>query len=283
MILILFFIYLIPDEPKLNSGTWDDPLPTLAASSPPKTDSLNTVTSSRRIETTNSTTRHNNSKPNSINNTQSHNNNHHAKATNNSTSQPNNTRRRLEHTPSARTISSEDSWCSEGPNSEHEISTDDEEDSDRSITSTTARNSQLRSTLNKAKHHLSFDKWRNGNNRNSTGEGNGTMPSQHSQETITTPGESPGGRLSRWFSIRRGSTHQYEVGGNRNSIDNDDPPPTPTSLHQQPAFTSPSSNKQQQNQQQHGQNVVDGRVPQGSQKKMPQLLEVSFIILFEYM
>lgn len=131
---------------------------------------------------------------------------------------------------------------------------------------------------------MSFDKWRNGNNRNSTGEGNGVMPSQHSQETITTPGESPGGRLSRWFSIRRGSTHQYEVGGNRNSIDSDEPPLTPTTLQQQQqqqqTSSSQSSGKQGQ-QQSQGQSVLDGRVPQGS-NKMPQLLEVRFdFIIFE--
>lgn len=188
--------------------------------------------------------------------------------TNNSTTEIND-RRRLEHTPSTRTISSEESWCSEGQNSEREISTDDEEDSDRSITSKTARNSQLRSTLNKAKHHLSFDKWRNSSNRNSTGEGNGIMSSQHSQEITTTPGESPSGRLSRWFSIRRGSAHQYEVAGNRNSIDNDEQPLTPTSLQQQQI--GQISNKS--GQQSKGQCVLDGQIPQGS-FKMPQLLEV---------
>ncbi|XP_073830601.1 rho guanine nucleotide exchange factor 10-like protein isoform X3 [Musca autumnalis] len=53
------------------------------------------------------------------------------------------------------------------------------------------------------------------------------MPTAHQppREDITTPGESPGGRLSRWFSIRRGSSHQYDVGGrdgrhsNSSSID----------------------------------------------------------------
>lgn len=38
------------------------------------------------------------------------------------------------------------------------------------------------------------------------------MSSQTSHDA-TSPGESPAGRLSRWFSIRRGSTHQYDVGG----------------------------------------------------------------------
>ncbi|XP_034471687.1 rho guanine nucleotide exchange factor 10-like protein [Drosophila innubila] len=44
-----------------------------------------------------------------------------------------------------------------------------------------------------------------------------TMPTSGAsgaqREDAITPGESPGGRLSRWFSIRRGSSHQYDVGG----------------------------------------------------------------------
>lgn len=140
--------------------------------------------------------------------------------------------KRLEHTQSARTInSSEDSWCSE--RSDHDLSSEEEDDvSERSVTSTTQRNSQLRSTFNKAKQHLSFDKWRtsgggggnsgnhlqqqqtqsllSGGNNNSTTT---TMPAAHHHQDTTTPGESPGGRLSRWFSIRRGSTHQYDIGG----------------------------------------------------------------------
>lgn len=53
------------------------------------------------------------------------------------------------------------------------------------------------------------------------------MASQAAQD-VTSPGESPAGRLSRWFSIRRGSTHQYDVGGKdvrdgrANSVDSDD-------------------------------------------------------------
>ena len=122
-----------------------------------------------------------------------------------------------------------------------------------SLSATNQRNSQLRSTFNRAKQHLSFDKWRSSNANNSaadtssnsstssgsgSGSNNGTltrrasttcanMPTAHQppREDITTPGESPGGRLSRWFSIRRGSSHQYDVGGrdgrqsNSSSID----------------------------------------------------------------
>lgn len=123
-----------------------------------------------------------------------------------------------------------------------------------SLSATNQRNSQLRSTFNRAKQHLSFDKWRSSNANNSTadtssnsstsssGGGGGssgtltrrasttcasTMPTAHQppREDITTPGETPGGRLSRWFSIRRGSSHQYDVGGrdgrqsNSSSID----------------------------------------------------------------
>ncbi|XP_075157814.1 uncharacterized protein LOC142231079 [Haematobia irritans] len=120
-----------------------------------------------------------------------------------------------------------------------------------SLSATNQRNSQLRSTFNRAKQHLSFDKWRSTHSQNSPAEsssnsstgsnsigGGGTltrrasttcatMPTAHQppREDITTPGESPGGRLSRWFSIRRGSSHQYDVGGrdgrhsNNSSID----------------------------------------------------------------
>lgn len=145
-----------------------------------------------------------------------------------------NNRRRLEHTPSARTVSSEESWCSE--RSEHDLSSDgeDEDKSIGSITSTNSRNSQLRSTLSKAKQHLSFDKWRNNHNHSNSGN-SVTMPSQ--QHDSTSPGESPAGRLSRWFSIRRGSSHQYDIGGKdvrdgrANSVELDDKTLTPkTSL-----------------------------------------------------
>ncbi|EDW46272.1 GM13312 [Drosophila sechellia] len=125
----------------------------------------------------------------------------------------------------------------------------EEEQTSSSVSSLSAgnqRNSQLRSTFNKAKQHLSFDKWRTAATGSATGSASGpgssatdsnnaasnmimrrasacTMPSSgggggaggggSQREEATTPGESPGGRLSRWFSIRRGSSHQYDVGG----------------------------------------------------------------------
>jgi hypothetical protein len=113
------------------------------------------------------------------------------------------THKKLEHTPSARsTISSEDSWCPSEDHENDDISSYNDEDdnlSDRSSSLiSAARNSQLRLTFNKAKQHLSFDKWRNSSSS--------TMPSSNNQES---PGE-PLSRLSRWFSIRRGS-HQYDL------------------------------------------------------------------------
>lgn len=157
----------------------------------------------------------------------------------------NKNRRRLEHTPSARTISSEESWCSSEKSSEHDLSSDGEDEkSERSIASINIRNSQLRSTLSKAKQHLSFEKWRNHYNNNSSSNqsaANNAMASQAAQDA-TSPGESPAGRLSRWFSIRRGSTHQYDVGGKdvrdgrANSVDSDD-----KSLNQQLQQQPPST------------------------------------------
>ncbi|XP_053949250.1 uncharacterized protein LOC128857524 [Anastrepha ludens] len=169
-------------------------------------------------------------------------------------------KKRLEHNASTRSVQSEDSWCSEQsidqePNansaltaSDEEAATEDERErsSVTSLSATNQRNSQLRSTLNKAKQHLSFDKWRTSSSNsgnaanntstncatNSSAGSNGaadssgsstqtrrasacTMPTAHqsAREDLTTPGETPGGRLSRWFSIRRGSSHQYDVGG----------------------------------------------------------------------
>lgn len=91
---------------------------------------------------------------------------------------------------SVHSVKSEDSWCSA---SDHEHSSDDEsEKSNISVKS----NYQLRNTLHKAK--TLCDKWRSQNIRlNNTTE---PLDSSNSQ-----------GRLSRWFSIRRGSTHQYDV------------------------------------------------------------------------
>lgn len=115
-----------------------------------------------------------------------------------------------------------------------------------SLISTSHRNSQLRSTFNKAKHHLSFEKWRSSasssqqansssNNKDNSNTLNHSISNSSSNSTpnnqdgcannsnssnnsngVTTPNDSsPGGRLSRWFSIRRGSSHQYDVGGSK--------------------------------------------------------------------
>jgi hypothetical protein len=115
----------------------------------------------------------------------------------------NKTHKKLEHTPSARsTVSSEDSWC---PSEEHDAddisSYNDDEDnlSDRSTTLISTRASQLRLTFNKAKQHLSLDKWRNTTHAN--------MPSSTNNQE--SPGE-PMSRLTRWWSMRRGS-HQYDL------------------------------------------------------------------------
>lgn len=118
----------------------------------------------------------------------------------------------------ARTISADESWCSERA-TDHDLSSDADDDDKRSIssiTSTNTRNSHLRSTFNKARQHLSFDKWRHSNGSNAshnTSASSMIMPSQQHDSTLS-PGEStPGGRLSRWFSIRRGSAHHYDFGG----------------------------------------------------------------------
>lgn len=116
------------------------------------------------------------------------------------------------------------------------------------LISTSQRNSQLRSTLSKARHHLSFEKWRSSSSHNHQGDqkfpANSTSPTSAMNQSATpnsnpldstsanhssssanhsnlsnssanttppTPNESPGGRLSRWFSIRRGSSHHYDL------------------------------------------------------------------------
>ncbi|XP_015598354.1 rho guanine nucleotide exchange factor 10 isoform X2 [Cephus cinctus] len=92
--------------------------------------------------------------------------------------------RSLQSTQSAR---SEDSWCSA---SDHDLSSDDEsEKSNISIKS----NRQLRNTFHKAR--TLCDKWRSQNMKINSAE-------------LDSPGQ---GRLSRWFSIRRGSAHHYDV------------------------------------------------------------------------
>lgn len=228
----LFSFCSISDEPKLNPGSWEDPLPRTHNAT---IVNYNGITNNTRrstdlpLTTTCLNNRHNNNlsaKQFNLNNATA------AVATlGNNT----NNRRRLEHTPSARTISSEESWCSEGVASDRELSSDEDDESDRSISSSTPRNSQLRLTFNKAKQHLSFDKWRNNsnnnittNNNNPSGSLNSSNSSTASSNNTTMPSTSvntespvePFSRLSRWFSMRRGSTHQqYDLGSTRDSRD----------------------------------------------------------------
>ncbi|KAK9730715.1 RhoGEF domain [Popillia japonica] len=109
----------------------------------------------------------------------------------------NHPRTTLQHTVSQR--SSEDSWCSA---SDPDLSSDEE--SDRSASSSTRSNGQLRNTLNKAR-----TLWRGG----SGGAGGGPRLSLDSALPGDTSPQNQGnhGRLSRWFSMRRGSSHQYDV------------------------------------------------------------------------
>ncbi|KAL7743868.1 hypothetical protein ACLKA6_000272 [Drosophila palustris] len=167
------------------------------------------------------------------------------------------------------------------PTSSHsdEEALTEEEQTSLSVTSLSTgnpRNSQLRSTFNKAKQHLSFDKWRTAvssnsstnshssqpqcslNDTNSSRDSNMimrrasacTMPTSGTTsqgEDITIPGESPGGRLSRWFSIRRGSSHQYDVGGrdgrqcSASSIDIPDAAATVNTATLKPTVTATST------------------------------------------
>lgn len=146
--------------------------------------------------------------------------------------------KKLEHTPSARTVSSEDSWCSSigsgRCNSEHNdcfddgssINEDDDSVSERSSSFvSTPRNSRLRLTFNKATQHLSLDKWRNSSSNNnlnhaiSSHSNNSTMPSTTTTTSATNSQESSNeslSRLTRWFSMRRGS-NQYDLNGSNNS------------------------------------------------------------------
>ncbi|RZC33437.1 RhoGEF domain containing protein [Asbolus verrucosus] len=107
--------------------------------------------------------------------------------------------RTLQHTASQR--SSEDSWCS---GSDPELSSDGE--SDRSATSNRVNNTQFRNTLNKAK--TLCDKFRasGGIGSNHRLSLDGTLPGDSSPQNQNNQG-----KLSRWFSIRRGSSHQYDV------------------------------------------------------------------------
>ncbi|KAJ8984924.1 hypothetical protein NQ317_012170 [Molorchus minor] len=116
--------------------------------------------------------------------------------------------RSLQHTISQR--SSEDSWCS---GSDPELSSDEE--SDRSAASSNRSNGQLRNTLNKAR--TLCDKW-----RGSGGIGSNNRLSLDSSLPGDTSPQNHG-RLSRWFSIRRGNNHQYDienVDAQRNSPNN---------------------------------------------------------------
>ncbi|CAH1995746.1 unnamed protein product [Acanthoscelides obtectus] len=119
--------------------------------------------------------------------------------------------RSLQHTISQR--SSEDSWCS---GSEPDLSSDEE--SDRSATSSNRSNGQLRNTLNKAR--TLCDKWRGGQNGGGGGGSptSGASAAAHNRLSLDGGSVLPGdtspqnqGRLSRWFSIRRGSNHQYDI------------------------------------------------------------------------
>ncbi|XP_056632628.1 uncharacterized protein LOC130442494 isoform X1 [Diorhabda sublineata] len=105
--------------------------------------------------------------------------------------------RTLQHTGSQR--SSEESWCS---GSDPELSSDEE--SDRSAASSNrSTNGQLRNTLNKAR--TLCDKW-----RGSGGIGSNNRLSLDSALSVDTSPQNHG-RLSRWFSIRRGNNHQYDI------------------------------------------------------------------------
>lgn len=232
MLFIHISIFFVTDEPKLNSGAWEDPLPISNANKTNTgTTHLHSI-GSRRSEPFSALRVSNKLNTNPLSSVAAvaaaslHNGNYTLTTT---TLQQQNykNRKRLEHTPSSRTVSSDEGWCSE--RGEHDLSSDGEDEDKKSINSLTSvntRNSHLRSTLNKAKQHLSFDKWRGVSGGGGGGGGGGgqpnnscnspVMPSQ--QPDTLSPGESsPGGRLSRWFSIRRGSTHQYDFGASKHS------------------------------------------------------------------
>lgn len=285
----IHFDYTFSDEPKLNGGAWDSPLPLSTVNK--ISSQLQTINSRRSEPSIHSFASLHRGGTTTVNNNDSTIIKHPANATSTANNQqtvsiangndttPN--RHRLEHTPSARTISSEDSWSWEKNNSEHDLSSDGEDEkSERSIASINIRNSQLRSTLNKARQHLSFEKWRNHYNNSSSNNssGNSTMSSQAAHDA-TSPGESPAGRLSRWFSMRRGSTHQYDVGGKdvrdgrANSVDCDERS-FASQLQQQ---LQPPHHLQQQQQLQQIQQPTHHSTPNSAQAdvKMPQLPEVS--------
>nr|XP_022918364.1 rho guanine nucleotide exchange factor 10 isoform X2 [Onthophagus taurus] len=106
--------------------------------------------------------------------------------------------RSLQHTNFQR--SSEDSWCSA---SDPDLSSDDE--SDRSAASSTRSSGQLRNTIS-SKARTLRDKL-----RSSGGAGGGHRLSLDSSIETSPQNHANQGRLSRWFSIRRGSAHQYDI------------------------------------------------------------------------
>lgn len=195
--LSLFFVFFfLLDQLKLNSGAWEDPLP--LSQTPP--------VHSFRIRQ---------SQPfSSIRRSR-------VKAFQNYFTEELSNTQRLEETVYARSISADDNWCNERA-TDHNISSDAEEDDKKSLSSITSaniRNNHLRSTFYKAKQRLSFDKWRHTNSNNSshnTSANSMIMQPQH--DSSLSPGETTSvGRLSRWFSIRRGSTHQYDFGALRDN------------------------------------------------------------------
>ncbi|XP_049780303.1 rho guanine nucleotide exchange factor 10 isoform X3 [Schistocerca cancellata] len=98
---------------------------------------------------------------------------------------------------------------------------------DESERSSNKSNGQARATLG-SKARTLCDKWRGRPSATlpAAGGSSGPLVSEAAPEAVAVPG----GRLSRWFSIRRGSTHQYDVdtgGGGGGSCDR---VPTPNKM-----------------------------------------------------
>lgn len=243
----MFFPSLFPDNPNLNTNSWENTSLTNTVSSEtilPLANYYNYNSTAQTSNTTGGPLVGGSIRINGNNN--NHNNNNNIIKNNNKLKRLDKLENNISSTTAITTTSSttnniinsdDSSWFSEtaGLRSEREISSDDENASDRSLTSGTQRNSQLRTTFIKAKNHLSFDKWRSNslNNSNSSGGGNTiatgnttAVPAAAATVTSTTttaatitamptnqespPGESFS-RLSRWFSMRRGSIHQYDI------------------------------------------------------------------------
>ncbi|XP_066993749.2 rho guanine nucleotide exchange factor 10-like protein [Anabrus simplex] len=130
----------------------------------------------------------------------------------------NNSQRRIDQ--SHRTVSSEDSW---GSGSDPELSSGDE--SEKSVSSSLKSNGQLRTTLNKAR--TLCDKFRGGRNSAET------PCAGQAGEVAGSVG--PQGRLSRWFSIRRGSAHQYDVDNGERAVNSGKMPLLPEVEEESPA------------------------------------------------